>query len=135
MDLASPYDNLTDLKGKPTSAGSRFGVQYFLLYFLLLTDQFTSAKNIKSDNGKVHIRMQQRNGRKCITTIQGLANDLDISKITRALKKTFQCNGSITQDPELGEVIQLSGDQRTNVRKFFIEEEVCYEDQIVLHGG
>lgn len=102
---------------------------------MLPTDQFTSAKNIKSDNGKVHIRMQQRNGRKCITTIQGLANDLDIAKITRALKKTFQCNGSITQDPELGEVIQLSGDQRTNVRKFFIEEEVCYEDQIVLHGG
>lgn len=79
--------------------------------------------------------MQQRNGRKCITTIQGLANDLDIAKITRALKKTFQCNGSITQDTEGGEVIQLSGDQRTNVRKFFIDEEVCYEDQIVLHGG
>jgi hypothetical protein len=31
MDLASPYDNLTDLKGKPPSAGSWFGVQYFSL--------------------------------------------------------------------------------------------------------
>lgn len=83
----------------------------------------------------MHIRVQQRNGRKCITTIQGLADDLDTSKIARALKKTYQCNGSVTQDPELGEIIQLSGDQRTNVRKFFVEQEVCYEDQIVIHGG
>ena len=59
------------------------------------------------DNTKVHIRVQQRNGRKCITTVQGLADDLDILKITRALKKTFKCNGSVVQDEELGEVIQV----------------------------
>lgn len=100
---------------------------------LFIVDHLTSTKAIAADQGNVHIRMQQRNGRKCITTIQGLASDLDIAKITRALKKTFQCNGSIKNDPEAGEVIQLSGDQRTNVRRFFIDEEVCYEDQIVVH--
>lgn len=98
-------------------------------------DPFAVTSKDGKDISKVHVRMQQRNGRKCITTIQGLADDLDIEKITRALKKTYQCNGSVTQDPELGEIIQLSGDQRTNVRKFFIEQEVCYEDQIVIHGG
>ena len=60
---------------------------------------------------------------------------LDLQKITRALKKTFKCNGSVTVDPELGEIIQLSGDQRTNVRAFFVDQEVCHEDQIVIHGG
>jgi translation initiation factor 1 len=89
----------------------------------------------EKDNSKVHIRVQQRNGRKCITTIQGLADDLDLNKITRALKKTFKCNGNIHADPELGEIAQLSGDQRTNVRDFFIDQEVCREDQIVIHGG
>jgi len=79
--------------------------------------------------------MQQRNGRKCITIIQGLASDLDSEKIAKYLKKTFKCNGSITDDVEYGNIIQLSGDQRANVRRFFIDQEICHEDQIVVHGG
>jgi translation initiation factor 1 len=35
----------------------------------------------------VHIRIQQRNGRKSLTTVQGLAIDLDLRKILKALKK------------------------------------------------
>lgn len=94
-----------------------------------------ATKEVGKDNSKIHVRVQQRNGRKCITTIQGLADDLDVKKIARALKKTFQCNGSVTIDSELGEILQLSGDQRTNVRQFFVDQEVCHEDQIVIHGG
>ena len=94
-----------------------------------------STQETGRDNSKIHVRMQQRNGRKCITTIQGLADDLDVDKIAKALKKTFNCNGAISTDPELGKILQLSGDQRANVRQFFIDEEVCYEDQIVVHGG
>lgn len=99
----------------------------------ILSDPF--AVEGGRDNSKIHIRVQQRSGRKCITTVQGLQDDLDLEKIIRALKKTFKCNGSVTVDPELGEIIQLSGDQRTNVRAFFIDQEVCHEDQIVIHGG
>merc|ERR1712139_210447 len=33
----------------------------------------------------VHIRVQQRNGRKCITTVQGLSAELDLKKILKAL--------------------------------------------------
>ena len=51
------------------------------------------------------------------------------------MKKTFKCNGSVTIDEELGEILQLSGDQRTNIREFFVDQEVCHEDQIVIHGG
>eukprot|EP01032_Pedospumella_encystans_P000365 gene365-412_t len=60
--------------------------------FVQASDPFTS--NAGKDNSKIHIRVQQRNGRKCITTVQGLADDLDIAKIAKALKKTFKCNGS-----------------------------------------
>ena len=87
------------------------------------------------DNNKIHIRMQQRNGRKCITTVQGLASDLDLPKIAKALKKTFKCNGSVSTDIEMGEILQLSGDQRTHIRDFFVDQEVCHEDQLVIHGG
>jgi translation initiation factor 1 len=87
------------------------------------------------DNSKIHIRMQQRNGRKCITTVQGMADDLDLKKIAKALKKCFKCNGSVSTDVEMGEILQLSGDQRTNIREFFVDQQVCHEDQIVIHGG
>lgn len=38
----------------------------------------------------VHIRIQQRNGRKSLTTVQGLTIDLDLKKILKALKKVRQ---------------------------------------------
>jgi hypothetical protein len=37
--------------------------------------------------GKIHVRIQQRNGRKCITTIQGLDADLDLGRIMKNMKK------------------------------------------------
>lgn len=40
-----------------------------------------------SKSNYVHIRIQQRNGRKSLTTVQGLAIDLDLKKILKALKK------------------------------------------------
>ncbi len=35
----------------------------------------------------VHIRIQQRTGRKAITTVQGIAPEYDLKKIVRYLKK------------------------------------------------
>jgi translation initiation factor SUI1 len=37
--------------------------------------------------GKIHVRIQQRNGRKCITTIQGLDEDLDLGRMMKNMKK------------------------------------------------
>jgi translation initiation factor 1 len=65
----------------------------------------------------------------------GLAEDLDVVRIAKALKKTFQCNGSVTVDQELGEILMLSGDQRTNIRDFFVDQQICHDNQIVIHGG
>jgi len=83
---------------------------------------------------KIHVRVQQRNGRKCITTVAGLADDLDIKRICKAFKKNFSCNGAVQADEDAGEVIQLSGDQRTNVKAFLTDQEICTPDSIVLHG-
>jgi translation initiation factor 1 len=98
-------------------------------------DAFKDAKDDSGiAGGKVHVRVQQRNGRKSLTTVQGLADDLDIKRILKAFKKNFSCNGALVKDDELGEIIQLSGDQRTNVREFLVDQEICTEGQIVLHG-
>lgn len=35
----------------------------------------------------MHIRIQQRNGRKTLTTVQGLSSEYDLKKIVRACKK------------------------------------------------
>ena len=83
---------------------------------------------------KVHVRVQQRSGRKCITTVAGLADDLDIKRICKAFKKNFSCNGAVQKDEDVGEVIQLSGDQRTNVKSFLVDQEICLADSVVLHG-
>jgi translation initiation factor 1 len=107
----------------------------FFVLFFLPPDAFEDAGTAAGDPGdKVHVRVQQRNGRKCITTVAGLAEDLDVKRICKAFKKNFSCNGAVQKDEDVGEVIQLSGDQRTNVKSFLVDQEICHADTIVLHG-
>merc|ERR1712188_118035 len=88
---------------------------------------------VGGNRGEVHIRVQQRNGRKCLTTVQGLAADLDIKKILKYIKKAFNCNGTVVND-KAGDVIQLQGDQRGNVQKFLTHENICTKDEVKVHG-
>uniref|UniRef100_A0A0R3RKB5 Mannosyltransferase n=1 Tax=Elaeophora elaphi TaxID=1147741 RepID=A0A0R3RKB5_9BILA len=46
--------------------------------------------------GFCHIRIQQRTGRKTITTVQGIAPEYDLKKIVRYLKKEFCSEGRIS---------------------------------------
>ncbi|KAG8492572.1 hypothetical protein CXB51_009987 [Gossypium anomalum] len=87
-------------------------------------DPFADANAEDSGAGAkeyVHIRVQQRNGRKSLTTVQGLKKEFSYNKILKDLKKEFCCNGTVVQDPELGQVIQLQGDQRKNVSTFLVQ--------------
>jgi translation initiation factor 1 len=84
--------------------------------------------------GIVHIRLQQRNGRKSLTTIQGLDEKLDLNKLTKAFKKEFCCNGCVVENKELGRIIQLQGDQREKVKSFLAEEEIASKGLIKVHG-
>ncbi|KAF2014651.1 protein translation factor SUI1 [Aaosphaeria arxii CBS 175.79] len=70
----------------------------------------------------IHIRIQQRNGRKTLTTVQGLPKKFDQKKILKVIKKKFACNGTVVTDTEMGEVIQLQGDQRKDVQDFLTEK-------------
>ncbi|KDP39133.1 hypothetical protein JCGZ_00890 [Jatropha curcas] len=99
-------------------------------------DPFSEAKDSGAPGAKeyVHIRIQQRNGRKSLTTVQGLPKEFSYEKIVKALKKEFCCNGNVVQDKELGKVIQLQGDQRKNVQSFLVNAQLVRKDQIKIHG-
>lgn len=87
-------------------------------------DEFTSKDNLEKSTKApeyVHIRIQQRNGRKTLTTVQGVPNEYDPKKLLKYFKKEFACNGTLVEDEDLGQVIQLQGDQRTNVSQMLID--------------
>jgi translation initiation factor 1 len=81
------------------------------------------------------IRNQQRNGRKSLTTVQGLGTAFDVKKICKALKRDFSCNGTVIEHEELGDIIQLQGDQRQNVARFLYAQGLVRKDLIKVHGA
>lgn len=81
----------------------------------------------------VHIRVQARNGRKSISSISGLSQDLDLKKICKYLKKNLKCNGTVTIDKTYGSVIVLQGDHRENIKQFLYDNELC-NGEIIVHG-
>ncbi|KAB2096019.1 hypothetical protein ERO13_A01G079800v2 [Gossypium hirsutum] len=99
-------------------------------------DPFAEAGEFDGTGTKeyVHIRIQQRNGKKSLTTVQGLRHDLSYEKILKSLKKDFCCNGNVVKDKELGKIIQLQGDQRKNVSQFLVNAGIVKKDQIKIHG-
>jgi translation initiation factor SUI1 len=82
----------------------------------------------------VTIQVQKRSGTKYLTSIVGLANDLDLEKIMAYLKHKYKCNGFISNDPKNGEVITLTGDQKENVYKFLISEQIYKKTEILTRG-
>ncbi|KAH9370226.1 hypothetical protein HPB48_007437 [Haemaphysalis longicornis] len=85
-------------------------------------------------DGLIHVRIQQRNGRKTLTTVQGISDDYDKKKIVRACKKEFACNGTVVEHPEYGEVMQLQGDQRNNICQFLTRIGIAKPEQLKVHG-
>ncbi|KAG0193619.1 Eukaryotic translation initiation factor eIF-1 [Apophysomyces sp. BC1034] len=82
----------------------------------------------------LHLRIQQRNGRKTLTTLQGLSQDVDIKRLLKAVKKSFACNGTAVDDPEHGEILQLQGDQRLKLAEFLVVEGIAKKADIKVHG-
>jgi translation initiation factor 1 len=86
---------------------------------------------------KCYISVQQRNSRKNITIVYGLDDDLDVPRIMKAMKKEFACNGSVKRDEKFGEVIQLQGDKRLEVRDWLYRHHVYEEsdNRIIIVGA
>ena len=64
----------------------------FLYYSIYCSDPFHDAFKDNegigvSQEGFVHIRIQQRNGRKTVTTVQGIGDEYDKKKIVKVCKK------------------------------------------------
>lgn len=86
---------------------------------------------------EIHIRVYQRKSRKYVTTIEGLPLDLDLKHILKYMKKNFSCNGVVKTTTKNGvekRIIQISGDQRDNIEKFFIKQKIAEKGQIKIHG-
>jgi len=90
-------------------------------------------EDVGSQQNYIHVRIQQRNGRKTLTTLQGLPKEYDPKKLLKAFKKEFACNGTVVEDEEAGKVIQLQGDQRVKIQNFLAEEGIP-KNTIKLHG-
>ena len=97
-------------------------------------DAVETVDKISKQDQPIHIRIQQRNGRKTLTTVQGIAEDYDKKKLVRVFKKNFFCNGTVTKNEEYGEVIQLQGDQRTNISEFLLSIGLAEKKQLYVHG-
>ncbi|KAI0831363.1 eukaryotic translation initiation factor 1 [Trametes gibbosa] len=96
-------------------------------------DPLNNTQDVGSQQNYIHIRIQQRNGRKTLTTLQGLPKEYDLKKLLKAFKKEFACNGTLVDDEESGQVIQLQGDQRLKISTFLVEEGIP-KATIKIHG-
>ena len=101
-------------------------------------DPFADDKEVAAggskDEGYIHIRVQKRNGRKCITTISGLDPKIDCKKLVKHFTKELSCSGNITADEQFGEVIQVQGDQRMKIAEFFVDQKIAKKSNIKVHG-
>ncbi|BGP53131.1 Eukaryotic translation initiation factor 1b [Rhodotorula sphaerocarpa] len=91
-------------------------------------------KSAKKQADKIHIRIQQRNGRKTITTVSGVPPEFDPKKLLKFFKKEFACNGSIEEHEVHGKVIQMQGDQRQGTMDLLLSEGIGTKETIQMHG-
>ncbi|EJT46773.1 suppressor of initiator codon mutation [Trichosporon asahii var. asahii CBS 2479] len=133
INLGAPFD--------PFSSSDPFG-----------DDKPSIERSVGKTADKIHIRLQQRNGRKTITTVAGIPDKYDPRKLLKAMKKEFACNGHVVHSAdsdeedspapgkkdEHGKVLQFQGDQRASVKQFLVQSGLLTEkeakDQIVIHG-
>jgi translation initiation factor 1 len=95
--------------------------------------------------------LQQRNGRKTLTTVQGLPDKYDPKKLLKAMKKEFACNGHVVASADdsddestpapttgkagtgkthdFGRVLQFQGDQRMKVKDFLVSSGLVSEKE------
>lgn len=98
-----------------------------------VNNPFEEVRCNASFRNKVHIRTQQRCRHKCILTIQGLDDDLDLKRISKNLRRQLNCNGTVKNDKKFGTVVVLQGDHRAAVRKFLVEARICDAEQVIVH--
>ena len=78
-------------------------------------------------------------GKKWITMIDGLDTDLDLKRISRAMKKSLHCSVTIATNKDEKEILQLQGDQREFIKEWLVANEVLTkkegEERVMIHGA
>jgi translation initiation factor 1 len=97
-------------------------------------DLSANSESMLFSNDKVIISVDRRNGKKCITSVIGMAEDLDLSKILSYLKKKHNCNGSLCKNKKNDKVMLFTGDQKENIYNFLINEEIYKKEDIIIKG-
>ncbi|CAF4895132.1 unnamed protein product [Rotaria sp. Silwood1] len=64
----------------------------------------------------------------------GIEEKYDKRLVLKQMRKKFACNGTIVEDEEYGEVIQLQGDHRTKVGEFLTKTGMYQAEQLRIHG-
>lgn len=82
----------------------------------------------------IYVRIQKRNVRETLTTVQRIADGYNKKKLVKAFKKKFTCTGTVFEHPEYGEVIQLQGGQHKDNMSFLVEVGLGKEYQLEVHG-
>jgi translation initiation factor 1 len=84
---------------------------------------------------EVHLRIKQRNGKKCITIIEGLNKALpdktDLEKLAKKFRKQFSCSVTIKEE---GSTIELQGDHRAGIQDDLVKQAICKLEDIKVHG-
>lgn len=101
-----------------------------------------SSNNEKSNLSNVEkltdidIYVKQRNGKKSITTIYGLGQDLESLKLySKDLRKTIGCSCSVSTDDETDDqILKLSGKDTINVIKYLTTKLNIKKENITIHG-
>ncbi len=126
------------LDGLGSGATSRITMDAFLTVSTTVSAAPTASLP-SHEVKKIHIRTQQ-NGRKWLTLVEGLDDDLDLAKIARAMKRAFHCSATASVNEKDGcEYIKLSGNQRDLITTWLVENEVLTDKEavarIILHGA
>jgi len=94
-------------------------------------------KNQQIADPNVHIWIRQR-GRKHVTTLSNLSEERvppGLEEMCKTLKKKFACIGKVKPDKESGgKIVEFSGDQRENIRKFLVEKKIVELKDLNIHG-
>ncbi|OAA61926.1 translation initiation factor SUI1 [Niveomyces insectorum RCEF 264] len=108
---------------------------------LKVVDPFAEAEDVSREQKQrqdyIHIRIQQRKGRKTLTTVQGIPPKFSQKKILTVVKRKFACNGTTVHDSDRGDILQLQGDQRHHMLEFLTDKASGLEldpHTIKVHG-
>ena len=75
------------------------------------------CEQIAKEQQKIKIRIDNRRFRKTVTIVSGLGSDVDAASLTKHLKKSLACGGSLKN----GEIV-LQGNHKNKVKLLLLQQ-------------